>query len=62
MKQVLIAFDSFKGSLTAKEACEALGKGMASVMKETHMELLPMADGGEGTSGLSSGFTLWHLE
>jgi len=46
---ILIAPDSFKGSLTAKEVACAVQKGIHRVKRETNVELLPVADGGEGT-------------
>jgi glycerate kinase len=30
--RIIVAPDSFKGSLTAKQACEAMAKGIAKVM------------------------------
>lgn len=47
--KILIAPDSFKGSLTAKEVAEAAQKGIQNVNGEADIEILPMADGGEGT-------------
>lgn len=49
MMNILIAPDSFKGSLTAKEVARAVQKGIHRVKRETNVEILPMADGGEGT-------------
>lgn len=45
----LIAPDSFKGSLTAKEVAEAIKTGISRVYQDAEYELVPMADGGEGT-------------
>ncbi|KRM71457.1 glycerate kinase [Lacticaseibacillus brantae] len=45
----VIAPDSFKGSLTAKEAAENIRAGLARVYPDADYELVPMADGGEGT-------------
>lgn len=47
--RILICPDSFKGSLSALEACQAIERGVKSVLPEACCELLPMADGGEGT-------------
>lgn len=47
--KVLIAMDSFKGSLTAFEACTAFQRGMKKVFPLSEITKLPMADGGEGT-------------
>jgi glycerate kinase len=43
----LIAPDSFKGTLPATEVAEAIGRGVRAAGAEA--ELLPAADGGEGT-------------
>ena len=45
----VIAPDSFKGSLTAKEVGIAMKKGITKIYPESNVELVPMADGGEGT-------------
>ena len=44
---VLIALDSFKGSLSAREACEALAAGIQSV-SSADVTCMPIADGGDG--------------
>jgi glycerate kinase len=48
MKFVL-APDSFKESMTAKEAAEAMERGIRKVVPHADTVLVPMADGGEGT-------------
>jgi glycerate 2-kinase len=48
MKFVL-APDSFKESMTAKEAAEAMERGIKKVIPEAECVKVPMADGGEGT-------------
>ncbi|MGJ8643927.1 MAG: glycerate kinase [Luteolibacter sp.] len=45
---IVIAPDKFKGSLSAREAAEAIYKGFSSVFPTATFDLLPMADGGEG--------------
>lgn len=45
----IIAPDSFKESMTAKEACLAMEKGIRQVFPDAECILVPMADGGEGT-------------
>ncbi|MEN2244521.1 glycerate kinase family protein [Limosilactobacillus fermentum] len=45
----VIAPDSFKGSLTAKEATTAMATGIKRVYPDAEQTLVPMADGGEGT-------------
>lgn len=45
----VIAPDSFKGSMTAKEAALAIQVGLQKIYPDADYELVPMADGGEGT-------------
>lgn len=47
---LIVAFDSFKGSLSAREACEAAARGLASARPDLDLQLIPLADGGEGTA------------
>jgi len=47
--RVLIAPDSFKGSLTSVEVARALAEGWLRVRPRDRVELAPLADGGEGT-------------
>lgn len=47
--KIIIAPDSFKGSLTAVEAADAINKGIKNVFPEAETVLLPVGDGGEGT-------------
>lgn len=47
--KVLIAPDSFKGSLTAREAAEAIAEGVRDALPDAEIVQVPMADGGEGT-------------
>ena len=44
-----MAPDSFKESMSAKEACLAMEKGILAVFKDADIQHVPMADGGEGT-------------
>jgi len=46
---VLIAPDSFKGSLTSVEVARALAAGWARARPDDELLLAPLADGGEGT-------------
>jgi glycerate kinase len=48
-RTVLVAPDSFKGSLAAVVAAEAIAVGWREVRPDDHLVLLPQADGGEGT-------------
>lgn len=45
----VIAPDSFKGSLTAKQVGLSIKKGISKIYPQAQFELVPMADGGEGT-------------
>jgi len=47
--KIVIAPDSFKGSLTAKQAAEAIHTGLKRVFPDADYEIVSMADGGEGT-------------
>lgn len=47
--KVILAPDSFKGSLTAIEAAKAMAAGIHDVNRDVKTVLLPAADGGEGT-------------
>ena len=46
---ILLAPDSFKDCLTAREVAEAISEGMKRVVPHAHFSFAPMADGGEGT-------------
>ncbi|MFA5576096.1 MAG: glycerate kinase [Tissierellaceae bacterium] len=46
---ILLAPDSFKESMTAKEACQAMERGIKKANKDISCIHVPMADGGEGT-------------
>ena len=47
--RVVIVPDSFKGCLNALEVAFALRRGVQRVYPDSDIELIPMADGGEGT-------------
>lgn len=47
--KVLIAIDSFKGSISSKKGSEAIALGVKDVYPEAEILKLPLADGGEGT-------------
>lgn len=47
--RVLIAPDSFKGSLDATDAARAIARGFRSALPDAEVVTLPVADGGEGT-------------
>jgi len=48
--KIIAAMDSFKGSLSAEEACLAVKQGILSVKPEIEIIIKPVADGGEGTA------------
>jgi glycerate 2-kinase len=49
---VVLAFDSFKGCLSAPSACEAVREGIRSARPGAEVSLCPLADGGEGTAAV----------
>jgi glycerate 2-kinase len=48
--KIVIAPDKFKGTLTAREAAQHIAQGLLDVMPDAEIEIVPMADGGEGTA------------
>jgi len=48
--KIVLALDSFKGTLSAREACDAVAEGIQSVRPDIETAAIPMADGGEGTA------------
>ncbi|MBM3475867.1 MAG: glycerate kinase [Armatimonadetes bacterium] len=48
--KIVIAPDSFKGSLTSPEVCRAIEAGVRAVLPEAETLLVPIADGGDGTA------------
>ncbi len=47
--KIVVAPDSFKGSLTALQVSEAIEQGFKKIFPDAEYEKVPMADGGEGT-------------
>ena len=47
--RVLVAPDKFRGTLTARQAAEAVATGWRRTRPDDRLDLAPMADGGEGT-------------
>lgn len=47
--RIIVAPDSFKGSLDAFRVCKAIEAGIKNVSDKIVVEKVPMADGGEGT-------------
>jgi len=52
--RILIAPDKFKGTLSADEVAENIAAGLREVLPEAEIDIVPMADGGEGTAGVIS--------
>ena len=52
--RILIAPDKFKGALSAREVGENIAKGLLDILPEANIDILPMADGGEGTAEVIS--------
>jgi glycerate 2-kinase len=48
--KIVVAFDKFKGSLTAPRACEIVRSALQAARPELEIVVKPMADGGEGTA------------
>ena len=48
--RILIAPDKFKGTLTAREVGENIAAGLRDVLPDAKIDIVPMADGGEGTA------------
>ena len=47
---IIVAPDSFKGSLTALEAADAILQGIRDALPDAEVVSIPLADGGEGTA------------
>lgn len=48
-RRVLLAIDSFKGSVSSSQAESAVAEGVRRVWPDAELSALPLADGGEGT-------------
>ena len=48
-RRVLLAIDSFKGSVSSAQAESAVAEGVCHVWPDAEVSALPLADGGEGT-------------
>ena len=48
--RILIAPDKFKGALSARDAAENIAAGLREVLHDAKIDIVPMADGGEGTA------------
>lgn len=49
LRRVLLAIDSFKGSVSSAQAEEVVAEGVRRVWPDAQVSALPLADGGEGT-------------
>lgn len=47
--KIVIAPDKFKEALPARQVAEAIERGVRAVLPDARVDLVPMADGGEGT-------------
>jgi len=52
--RILIAPDKFKGALSAREVSDAIAAGLRDVLPDAKIDIVPMADGGEGTAEVIS--------
>jgi len=50
--KIVVALDSFKGSLTAVQACNIVAGAIRSAVPQAEVVTKPMADGGEGTASV----------
>jgi glycerate kinase len=48
--KIVIAMDSFKGTLKAHEACKVVSNVVKEILSDVIIVIKPMADGGEGTA------------
>jgi len=48
--KIVIAMDSFKGTLKAHEACQIIADAISQAVADAEIIIKPMADGGEGTA------------
>jgi glycerate kinase len=53
--KIILAPDSFKGSLSAPQAAAAMAAGIRRVLPEAEIVEIPVADGGEGTLDILAG-------
>jgi glycerate kinase len=48
--KIIVAPDSFKGNMSAPEACDLIEAGIRGAEKDAEVRKIPLADGGEGTA------------
>ena len=58
--RVLVAADKFKGTLTSAEVGAAVGAGLRDGVPDVQVEVVPIADGGDGTlaAAVAAGYQL----
>lgn len=49
MKKIVIASDSYKGTMSSLEVCDIVKAGILNIFHEAQVVSIPIADGGEGT-------------
>jgi glycerate kinase len=59
--RVLVAFDKFKDSLSARDACDAVARALRSCRADWEVDLCPLADGGEGFAEILTGAAAGEL-
>lgn len=62
--RIVAAMDKFKGTLTAAEAAQAVAEGLSRAISGVEVDVLPIADGGEGTTAaahVALGGELCHI-
>ena len=47
--KIVIAPDSYKGSIYAPDAAKAMAEGVLRVLPNADIDIVPIADGGDGT-------------
>ena len=52
--RILVSPDKFKGTLSAQEVAENIALGLREILTDAIIEIVPVADGGEGTSEVIS--------
>ena len=55
--KIVVAMDSFKGSLTSLEAGNAVKNGILMSCPSAKVTVIPLADGGEGTLDVIAPFS-----
>jgi len=60
--RILICPQEFKGSLTARQAADAIAAGLQRALPDAGLDLAPMADGGPGTVDTILSSARGHLE